>query len=429
MKAKGGRRFDEATQQEVYAFNVKNVTRTGHRKFGGDEITLAVYWLLKMKLADKTVALAINEGVRFEPSPLKKEEADGIKSIDENRQRWASKIIPTTWARRGTEPGTTIRQEVEDIATQEGIVLALWQLAELIKRELSKTDEENPGELKLSQRNSEAGIRWSGFALEFYDFILKSHPASGAPGEPSFADLDRDELTEYWESVSISRAEVDRLIENDVMDTVQKMNHLVDHKLGRDAEINQIYVVGNASRYPMIKEMITKHVKVQFADEKTTQEDADSKLAVAKGACIRAWLSEKNELVEWSADEDLMTRLPHDVVLGGLGGGDPEVLFREGQSYLDLDHTTKDISVQQMPEGQEAPTSITLYRRWPGDTQITKFMQFHFPRPLVGPVAVSFNIDKQLFEMQDNGAAAPQVVQGVEVIEADYIPHVQSGLI
>ena len=138
VKAKGSRRYDEATQQEVYAFNVKNVTRTGHRKFGGDEITLAVYWLLKMKLADKTVALAINEGVRFEPSPLKIEEADGIKSIDENRQRWASKIIPTTWARRGTEPGTTIRQEVEDIATQEGIVLALWQLAELIKRELIK---------------------------------------------------------------------------------------------------------------------------------------------------------------------------------------------------------------------------------------------------------------------------------------------------
>ena len=93
-----------------------------------------------------------------------------------------------------------------------------------------KRTKENLSELKLGQRNSEAGIRWLGFALEFYDFILKSHPASGAPGEPSFADLDRDELTEYWESVSISRAEVDRLIEKDVMDTVQKMNHLVDHK-------------------------------------------------------------------------------------------------------------------------------------------------------------------------------------------------------
>ena len=122
-----------------------------------------------------------------------------------------------------------------------------------------------------------------------------------------------------------------------------------------------------------------------------------------------------------------MTRLPHDVVLGGLGGGDPEVLYQEGQSYLDL--TTQEIPVQAVAEGQEAPNSITLYRRWPGDTEITKFMQFYFDRSLVGPVAVSFNVDKQVFEMKDRGAAAPRAVQGLEVIEADYVPHVQSGLI
>ena len=422
VKATGSRRYDEATQQEVYAFNVKNVTRTGHRKFGGDEITLAVYWLLKLKLADKTVAVAVHEGVRFEPSLLKKEEAREIQSIDERRQDWASKVIPTPWARPGTEPGTTVREAIADIGTQEGIVLALWQIAELIKRELAKRD---VTEVKLNQ--SEPGIRWSGFALEFHDFLKQCHPATGGPGEPSFADLDRDELTECWESITISRSEVNNLIHKDVMDTVKKMNHLIEHKLGKDAEISQIYVVGNASRYPLVKQMITENVKVQFAEEKTTQEDADSKLAVAKGACIRAWLSEHNQLVEWSSDEDLMTRLPHDVVLGGLGGGDPEVLYQEGQSYLDL--TTQEIPVQVVTDGRETPKSITLYRRWPRESDITKFMQFAFDRPLVGPVAVSFNVDKQIFEMQDNGAAAPRAVQGVEVIEADYVPHVQSGLI
>ena len=412
VRAQGGRTFDEATQTDKFSFEVRNIGRTGHRRFGGDEMTRVVYRLLKIKIAHAVVGAARELGLTLPQGPLDRETVQNVTDISADLLQWASRIISTEWMHSGPAPGSRVPLPVDNMHDQQQLVLELWETAEALKRELAKPAAES---IQLSKVAA-----WQGTQPTFFDFISQLHPGLN--------QIERAAIYEQWESITISRAEVDAALEPTVRETVEKMNYLIHHKLEPPEQVGQIYIVGNGSRYPLIRECITKYLKVQFAKDKTKQEDIQTKLAVAKGACINGWLAQDRTLIEWRADHELMHKLPYDVVLGGLGGGTPEIIYQEGDDCLKL--VTKKIAVHDATMGNEVANNITLYRRWPGDERISKFMEFQFPRALVGPaVAVWFEPEEQMFYMRDEGAAMGGRVSGREVIEADYVPHVQSGLI
>jgi hypothetical protein len=380
-------------------------------------MTLAVFRLMKTQLARSIASAALRDGKIDNSSSL----ADAasitdVTNLTDAQSRAISKIVPTQWNRLGAEPSTRVRRhDVNDVSERQQVVLELWEAAESIKRELAKP--------KQNSIRIGAAKAWKDLTKTLFEFIARNHP--------TLAALDRAEIYEEWDDISVSRTEVDTVLEPLVMETVEKMNFLIDHKLNRNEQIDRIYIVGNGSRYPLIRECITEHMKVQFVEEKTRQEDIQTKLAVAKGACISAWLARNNELVQWDADKDLMHRIPYDVVLGGLGGGQPEDLYQEGEDCRNL--PPMQIPVRPpIDDKQPAPQVMMLFRRWPGDISISKFMEFRFDRPLTGPVTVWFEPDEQTFFMRDEGVSAygaGRTVRGREVIEADYVQHVQSGLI
>ena len=425
VRARGKKKFDKDAKQETFQFHIENRARTGHRRFGGEEITLAIYRLLKIKLAHEVQKSFVEDAQMLTnlPGPPTGVDLANIDDLlpeqEEELNRFASAWIPTQW-----------NLSEGDVYGCEGIVFDLWRVAELIKYELAKG---KGGLVRLGlpeddeeQVRSDHQSRWLGLSRELIAHLKKTHADRLSAGGVNVV-VDWDRLTEDWDNIEIRKQELDGLIQSTVLDTVNKMNHLIDSKLGDKGEIGRVYVIGNGSRYPLVREMITKHVKVQFAEEKIQQEDIDTKRAVAKGACISAWLAENNVLVEWFADRELMKKLPHDITLGGLGGGMPEVLYDAGTPCDEM--LTQKIPVNNLIRDNDALTSVTLYRRWPGDQEISKFLLFDFDRQLAGPtISLWFDTEEQKFFMQDDGGRNSKV-EGKEVIEADYLPHVQSGRI
>jgi len=424
VRARGKKIFHQDAKQETFQFHVENRARTGHRRFGGEEITLAIYRLLKIKLAHEVQKSFVEDAQMLTnlpgpPPGVDLANIDGLAPEQEDTlMRFASAWIPTMW---DLAEG--------DVKGCEGIVFALWRVAELIKYELAKGEEELV-RLGLPEDDEEQGrldhqSRWLGLSRELVTHLKKTHANRLSTGGVNVA-VDWDRLTEDWDNIEIRKQELDRMIQSTVLDTVHKMNHLIDSKCDK-GEIGRVYVIGNGSRYPLVREMITKHVKVQFAEEKIQQEDMDTKRAVAKGACISAWLAEDMMLVEWFADRELMKKLPHDITLGGLGGGVPEILYDAGTPCDEM--LTQTIPVNKIILDNDGSTSVTLYRRWPGDKEISKFLLFDFADRLDGPtISLWFDAEEQKFFMRDDGRPNRKV-EGKEVIEADYLPHVQSGRI
>jgi len=424
VRARGKKIFHQDAKQETFQFHVENRARTGHRRFGGEEITLAIYRLLKIKLAHEVQKSFVEDAQMLTnlpgpPPGVDLANIDGLAPEQEDTlMRFASAWIPTEW---DLAEG--------DVKGCEGIVFDLWRVAELIKYELAKGEEELV-RLGLPEDDEEQGrldhqSRWLGLSRELVTHLKKTHANRLSTGGVNVA-VDWDRLTEDWDNIEIRKQELDRMIQSTVLDTVHKMNHLIDSKCDK-GEIGRVYVIGNGSRYPLVREMITKHVKVQFAEEKIQQEDMDTKRAVAKGACISAWLAEDMMLVEWFADRELMKKLPHDITLGGLGGGVPEILYDAGTPCDEM--LTQTIPVNEIILDNDGSTSVTLYRRWPGDKEISKFLLFDFADRLDGPtISLWFDAEEQKFFMRDDGRPNRKV-EGKEVIEADYLPHVQSGRI
>lgn len=405
--------------------HLQTLGRSGMRGFGGDNITLAVFRLLKAKLA---ILVNNHESASLQwPSDLTK--LKGFLDNRENREHWDS--IPTRlceWPDDQPDDAPRARLAPNEIQEREENHLALWLWAESFKKELSKLD-----------------------VME-----ARVAPALNAAHVRIIAKLLKCEDTEalgMLENIAVSRAEVEVLIRDDVIKSIEKGNRMIAARLEAGQQIHRVYVVGNASRYPLIRELLRQRLRVPFVDDVPSNSseaegpgvtsrfwfDEDNlKHAVAKGAVLALRL-EKNLLGLTIADDrELMSRLPYHIGYRDQARGTvPLVIYDEHEKYPLPD---RDIAVVAPPGAVPIPagpgrvnneagrqgTEISLWRLWPGDTEQDweQFVDFQFKQPVNGLLHLKHDSAKQVFKLTPDGAQ-DNTAEGVEKGFAEYISPAQ----
>lgn len=198
-------------------------------------------------------------------------------------------------------------------------------------------------------------------------------------------------------------------------------------------EVHWVYVVGNASRYPRILERLLDEkdgLRICFLKERLAAvPPEDFKNSVAKGAVVAMKLqrTEMGLTVTW--DQNLMKKLPYDIVHETLGKASDRVLFEAGELYSKLMHRT--IDVRPDPSTGRATTrEIVLSRRWPGETRATKHLVFRFDEPISGPYVIAYDEETKgfvAFPHRDGGAEDALAAEPFE--PAPYVAPPQSGRI
>lgn len=374
--------------------------RAGHRSFGGDFITLQVYRLLKLKLA---IWKGFPEDV---PSPAKL-----VDFLKEHERTIEAQYVSTQY---------DVRQMQNEAAQQRSkTAMAIWQVAERIKVLLGRdgVSSAEPGEIDDNSILNELRT-YTGFNYQ-----------------------------DDSEQLRILRREVDALIDPEIERTIDYANDLVTASLGANSgdaavnatdslelpEVHWVYIVGNAARYPRVKERLLDEesgLKIRFLSDRVAEvRSEDFKNSVAKGAIVAMKLQRMAMGMSVSWDQDLVNRLSFDIVHETLGKSGDEVLFETGEKYTS--HLRRTLEIRPDPESQKAITrEIVLSRRWPGENRSEKHLIFRFREPIVGPYVVAYDDEMQVFIAHPDrkgGEDERVVAEPFEV--APYVAPPQSGTI
>jgi hypothetical protein len=353
--------------------------RSGVRNFGGDEITVAVFRLLKANIAAKIQEVQ-GKSVTIRLPPDSPETV--VKVLNE-RAADVNKALPTQY---------TPRDMTNEDRTRRNHTRHLWQRATLAKHQLDR-----PGE----------------------DVFASPFP----PDEP-FADVfsqallgglsadTQERLRNGLRGIKIRRKDVDAMVRDRVVRSVRCCNHLIRRCLAPmdrpPEEIHRVVILGNGSRYPLIQELLRGQLDVPFYDDRLTKvAPNDLKTAVAKGAAL-ALGSEKAALdIRIDFDWSMTNRLPFDVGVLRFGkGAVPRWLFFEGERIEDIAQRQEMVDVVTPGEGQGKATKVQLVRRWPGDDEPEGYLQFEFPYGVEGQVVVEFDEARE-FRVMDHLTGNP----------------------
>jgi len=355
----------EAADDEHLKISV--LGRAGHRTFGGDFITEQVFRLLKMKLA------ALRGEIPPPPPPAKLREF-----LDSNRVI-IDRAIPTTYDVRQIQNQAAI--------ARRNTALSLWQVAERLKVRLSVA-----GAQSVTPEFSEQDL-------------LNQVWRAVNPKEPSFPEESMAEL-------KLQRREVDALIDPEILRTIEYANDLCETCLAEPGrgqegrsnaarevpEVHWVYLVGNASRYPRIREMLLEEgqgLRVRYLKDRLARvSPQDFKNSVAKGAIVAMKLRTMAMGMTVSWDQQLVRRLPFDIVHVTLGKAGDRVLYPAGELYQDLLPKTIEIKADPVT-GRPVVREVVLHRRWPGERRAEPYVIFRFPEPIEGPHLVAYDIDEE----------------------------------
>jgi hypothetical protein len=359
----------EAADDEHLKISV--LGRAGHRTFGGDFITEQVFRLLKMKLA------ALRDMIPAPPPPAK------LREFLDTQRLAIDRAIPTTYDVRQIQNQAAI--------ARRNTTLALWQVAERLKVRLSA-----PGVQAVAPEFSEQ---------DFLNQVWRSVN----PKEPVFPEESMAEL-------KLQRREVDALVDPEILRTIEYANDLIETCLGglqpertpgagaaaaagrEIPEVHWVYLVGNASRYPRIREMLLEDghgLKVRYLKDRLARvSPEDFKNSVAKGAIVAMKLRTMAMGMTVSWDQQLMRRLAFDLVHVTLGKFGDRVLHAAGQLYQDLLPKTIDIKPDPVT-GRPVVREVVLHRRWPGERRAEPYIIFRFPEAVEGPHLVAYDADEE----------------------------------
>jgi hypothetical protein len=247
----------------------------------------------------------------------------------------------------------------------------------------------------------------------------------------------------------IQRREVDTLVDPEIVRTIEYANDLISTCLDDGAvengggtevpEVHWVYLVGNASRYPRIREMLldSQHgLRVRFLDERLARvSPEDFKNSVAKGAIVAMKMQTMAMGMTVSWDQQLMRRLPFDIVHVTLGKAGDRVLYRTGELYADLLPKTIDIKPDPAT-GKASVRQLVLHRRWPGEKKAVPHVIFNFADgPVMGSYLVAYDADDEsdtarkfiVYPKGENGRQ--QKVAGEPFEAPPYLAPPQSGKI
>jgi hypothetical protein len=378
--------------------------RAGHRTFGGDFITEQVFRLLKMKLA------ALRGELPPVPAPAK------VPDFFEANKAVIDRLIPTTYDVRQIQNQAAI--------ARRNTTLALWQVAERLK-------------VRLSEPNTQAVTPGSEEQHLLNKVWQAMHPETPRFPEESMAEL------------RIQRRELDALIDPEIIRTIEYANDLIATCLEGEAggptgqlevpEVHWVYLVGNASRYPRIREMLLdsqRGLRVRFLNERLARvHSEDFKNSVAKGAIVAMKMQTMAMGMTVSWDQQLMRRLPFDIVHVTLGKAGDRVLYQRGELYSDL--LPRTIEIKPDPAtGRASVRQLVLHRRWPGEKTAVPHVIFNFADgPVMGQYLVTYDSDDESdtarkFIVYPKGENGIQQKVAAEPFEAPpYLAPPQSGRI
>jgi len=371
--------------------------RTGLRDFGGDDITIAVFLLLKTKLAQQ---LASRSGRALKALPtvgagsLNASKAAELRLClqDEVFLRECDRFVPTDFDPQSVS---------SDVDARKALTLHLWNYAQAVKH----GDRDAPA---LTE--------------------------SLAKALASVASVPESDLKKIVDGVSVTAAEIDALVRPYIQKSVKVCKALLQSKLHfRGGLVDDVFIIGNGSRYPLVTNLVRESV---LGDSSTSGlatdaiggsvnlDPVDIKHAVAKGAALALAMKESALGIRIQFDEGLSNRLPFTVAWFNAATRTHVILFEEGESYDTLEPRT--IHVQPSPDGKPQQW-IRLENQWPGG-EYEPFLLFHFPHGVKGEVVISIDPDQHQFiaQCQDTGERA---VGQRDIDRAVYFAPVQRGRI
>ena len=367
--------------------------RAGLRNFGGDNITESVFRVLKAKMAcEMSSTGARNRGASAKRFP---DDPSQIPAFLRDNRNEFDNLVPTRFDRK--------RIDLEQNRIRMDVALEFWNWAERVKRQLGEKEELEPKYVRESK----------------LELALKN--------------MDNSQRVDV--GLKLSRTEVDTLIQESVAESIRKANHLIAARLPDGGEVHRVYLIGNASRYPLLQSMMRRDLKVRFLGEpgdargRLIVDSRNLKHAVAKGAVIALRLGEENLRVAVRFDNKLIERLPYDIGYENLGGGGIQLVYHAHELFDELEETAIAVPPPD-PDSNPSLKKLSLHRRWPGETKWEHFMDFVFEQAFEGPLMLRHRKnppDPPYFVLKDEGRSSGEEVIGVEKSDAEYVSPAQRG--
>jgi hypothetical protein len=367
--------------------------RSGKRSFGGDNITEAVFRLLKAQLA---MVLLASGGERLE---LPRAGDLLARFLADHADRFEA-ALPTRF-----DPDRTQDAQVERRRT---VTQNLWLEAERLKWALT----------------GQAAIRYRHTQQSPLDQYLRRLVRPGAQA-----------IDARLNAIEIRRDQVDALVLADVLDAVERCNHLIHDKLTpHGLEVDCVAVLGNGARYPLFLEQMRARLAVPFLDERLFRvretaplgpldiDPADLKNAVAKGAVLALASVQKVTNVRIEFDRELSARIPFTLGYRDLKRNQFLVLLHEHERYDRLAEGSSDLDVARRPGSD---SEVLLYRHWPGDLdsrgnqRFWPYLVYRFHEPLRAGITVRFDRDSHSFVVHSGLEQAELVLELVEDVEEE----------
>ncbi len=389
-------------EEDVRTLRITVLRRSGVRTFGGDDITRAVCRLLKAKIACLLAAERKKTGFPSPPAIPARPPADqaaweklgkDLEGFIEDTARADPQdlLVPTK-----TLPN---QQPTED---RRAAALALWRLGEQLKHWLA-ADRAPPGVPPNTFVVGEVRLPPMERDLNALTRAILSGDAQQVA-----------QVTRKLQTLTLTRTEIDALIYAPVTRSIANCNKLIrsvlDEPSGDDAmpqEVHWVVASGNAVRYPLLQQMLRRHLAVAFLDDdkedrRFTFDPENAKDATAKGAVLAlASMESRGEQIDPKFDSDLCDRLPFNVGFLDRRVKAEKILFQEHVHYRTLKaREPVKVPLAEVPaEGVQARRFVLL-RQFPGDPDFHPFLAFEFPEGIQGQfLSVSYD-DSYEFEFR-----------------------------
>ena len=317
--------------RRISKLNIEVLGRTGHRNFGGDDITIAAFRALKARLASR-----LQGGSRLNYHIV--QSADRLPS-------WLAEYRKEIGAWVPTEFNRSLLGQAENRTRMETTEL-LWRWADLYKLALEHSS------IAQVDLDAESGVR----LLQILNANLRKMDASSP---------DPVALEKAIRGLEIHREEIDVQVRDPLDQSIEYANRMIAAKLGRSdapgGEVHRVYVVGNASRYPLVGERILSRLEVSFLKQRLgSVPPEDLKNSVAKGAALALHMFTCAQSIDVGLDRQVNRRLPFDVTFWDPQRGSNRTLFREHEVYEDLTERPLPISETPAGDGEHQPREVFL---------------------------------------------------------------------
>ena len=404
--------------------HVKVLGRSGVRDFGGDDITAAVFRVLKFRLA-RALSSAYPALRRVPDLPTlgptaTEQQVATFKRVLSTDAANVNSIVPTQFDPHVVQ---------EDQAMCQRNALHLWHWAEEVKRRLQ------PRGVSTERALPAAAAALSQSLAACHANTIERHNTT-TPNEV---------IRTIMENVPVTYREVTCQIEEKLAETIDCCNALIRHKLygiapgqlaqhlaenGDEPEtpltqVDCVSVVGNASRFPFIQEKLTT-LRIPLLNDAADSDDTigrilcgrkfdfhedELKTAVARGAALALYYDTAVQAqMRVVFSKAFCNLLPYNVGYHNLAVQAPVRLFAEGTHYEELGQAEVPVVDPVSPQAANGGLSpgqggniLVLLRQWPGAKQWTPLGQFQFRLELEGKVIVEYDMERHQFRAITHG--------------------------